>query len=215
MREDASQRRYDLREVFNVLRWIIHTGAVALPAGRFPVLGGGLPSSPAVDRLRCLRGDGVRSARVAALCAGPQHSALGGHVRQLHAAIDAIELAPRRIRRAQTAQRLHAARPGRYAGGDLLPLLVTPTNAQNRKQVAADVAEQGIRWEVVKLEEAKRGFALPPQRWVIERSFAWAARFRRLAKDDERLPEVFVGPHFLTFLTLLRRRLLPIAGQSP
>lgn len=46
---------------------------------------------------------------------------------------------------------------------------------------------------VVKLAEAKRGFVLLPKRWVVERSFAWAARFRRLARDDERLPETFAG----------------------
>ena len=42
---------------------------------------------------------------------------------------------------------------------------------------------------VVKLSEAKRGFVLLPRRWVVERSFAWMTRFRRLAKDFERLPK--------------------------
>jgi transposase len=37
--------------------------------------------------------------------------------------------------------------------------------------------------EVVKHTEATRGFVLLPRRWVVERSFAWAARFRRLARD--------------------------------
>jgi transposase len=44
----------------------------------------------------------------------------------------------------------------------------------------------GIRLEVVKLPEAKRGFVLLPRRWVVERSFAWMTRFRRLARDYER-----------------------------
>ena len=39
----------------------------------------------------------------------------------------------------------------------------------------------------MKLPEAKRGFVLLPRRWVVERSFAWMARFRRLARDYERL----------------------------
>jgi transposase len=48
----------------------------------------------------------------------------------------------------------------------------------------AEAAEgQGIRLEVVKLPDAKRGFILLPRCWVVERSFAWAARFRRLARD--------------------------------
>lgn len=41
-----------------------------------------------------------------------------------------------------------------------------------------------IALKVVKHTEAKRGFILP-RRWMVERSFAWAARFRRLARDYE------------------------------
>jgi transposase len=41
----------------------------------------------------------------------------------------------------------------------------------------------GIRLEVVKHPGAKKSFVLLPRRWVIERSFVWASRFRRLAKD--------------------------------
>jgi len=52
---------------------------------------------------------------------------------------------------------------------------------------------------VVKLEQATRGFVLLPRRWVVERSFAWATRFRRLAKDYERLPETVAGLHVVAF----------------
>jgi len=58
----------------------------------------------------------------------------------------------------------------------------------------------------VKLEEAKRGFLLLPRRWVVERSFAWATRFRRLAKDYERLPETVAGLHFLAFACLMLKQ---------
>jgi transposase len=121
--------------------------------------------------------------------------------------------------------------------GELLAVLVTPADAQDRAQVKAlaavvqevtggtvevgfvdqgytgeqaeaDAAAHGIRLEVVKLPEAKRGFVLLPRRWVVERSFAWAARFRRLAKDYERLPDVVAGLHFLAFVTLMLCRLL-------
>jgi transposase len=62
---------------------------------------------------------------------------------------------------------------------------------------AAQEAEaHGIRLEVVKLAEAKKGFVLLPRRWVVERSFGWAARFRGLARDYERLPETLAGLHF-------------------
>lgn len=67
------------------------------------------------------------------------------------------------------------------------------------QDAAQDAQEHGIRLEVVKLQEARRGFVLLPKRWVVERSFAWATRFRRLAKDYERLPETVEGLHFLAF----------------
>jgi transposase len=116
--------------------------------------------------------------------------------------------------------------------GHLLALLVTPANEGDRTAVAeltrqvqevtgdavqlawvdqgytgeepAQAAQQnGIALVVVKLEEAKRGFVLLPRRWVVERSFAWATRFRRLAKDYERLPETVASLHFLAFASLM------------
>ena len=83
------------------------------------------------------------------------------------------------------------------------------------EQPAADAAAHGIRLEVVKLPEAKRGFVLLPRRWVVERSFAWAARFRRLARDYERLPETVAGLHFVAFACLMLHRLFTLAAQSP
>ena len=73
----------------------------------------------------------------------------------------------------------------------------------NRRQHAAQAAAQGMRLEVIKLEEAKRGFVLLPRRWVVERSFAWAARFRRLARDYERLASSLAGLHWLAFACLM------------
>ena len=64
-------------------------------------------------------------------------------------------------------------------------------------------AEQGIQLIVVKLPDAKKGFVLLPRRWVVERSFGWMARFRRLARDYERLPDTLKGLHFLAFAVLM------------
>lgn len=64
---------------------------------------------------------------------------------------------------------------------------------------AEAAAEHGIQLEVIKHLEAKRGFVLLPRRWVVERSFAWAARFRRLARDYERLAETLAALHYLAF----------------
>ena len=44
---------------------------------------------------------------------------------------------------------------------------------------------------------------LLPRRWVVERSFAWLARFRRLSRDYERLPTTLAGLHWLAFTSLL------------
>ncbi len=100
--------------------------------------------------------------------------------------------------------------------GNLLTLLVTPANEQDRAKVgplaaavpevtgqsvelayvdqgytgddpAAEARQQGIQLEVVKLPEAKRGFVLLPRRWVMERTFAWIGRSRRMSKDYEYL----------------------------
>ncbi len=68
--------------------------------------------------------------------------------------------------------------------------------------------------EVVKLPEAKRGFVLLPRRWVVERSFAWMSRFRRLVRNDERLPKTLVGLHLVAFVFLMLQRAFTISGSS-
>ena len=67
----------------------------------------------------------------------------------------------------------------------------------------------------MKLPEAQRGFVLLPRRWVVEREFAWASRFRRLVRDDERLPETVAGLHFVTCACLMLHRLVTLIAQSP
>lgn len=81
------------------------------------------------------------------------------------------------------------------------------------EQPAKDAAKNGIKLFVVKLEEAKRGFVLLPRRWVVERSFGWLARFRRLAKDYERLPETLRGLHFMVFAILMLVKAADILPQ--
>jgi transposase len=116
--------------------------------------------------------------------------------------------------------------------GHLLVLHVTPADEQDRAQVAilseavqqatgesvelayvdqgytgddpeGDAASYGIDLEVVKLPEAKKGFVLLPRRWVVERSFGWMARFRRLARDYERLASTLAGLHYVAFSFLM------------
>ena len=116
--------------------------------------------------------------------------------------------------------------------GHLIALHVTPANTDDRTQVgklaeavqavtgdsvdlayvdedytgdrpAAAAEKQGIKLEMVRLSEAKRGFVLLPRRWVVERSFAWATRFRRLGKDYEGYTSTFAGLHLLAFVYLM------------
>jgi transposase len=244
MSEDAPQRRHDLREVFNALRWIVRAGAPwrLLPTN-FPPweavyqqtqrwIAAGCFAAMVHDLRAMLRWSAGRADQPTAVIidsatrqSTPEsghRAGYDGHKRRhgakLHAAVDTL--------------------------GELLVLHVTPANARDRAQVAAlaeevqtvtgqtvevgfvdqgytgaqaatDAAKHGIRLEVIKLEEAKRGFVLLPRRWVVERSFAWAARFRRLAKDYERLPETVAGLHFVAFACLMLHRLLTVAAQSP
>lgn len=72
----------------------------------------------------------------------------------------------------------------------------------------------GIILEVVKHSEAKRGFVLVPRRWVVERNFAWASRFRRLVKDYERLPTTLAGLHFVAFACLFLQQATAVLGTG-
>jgi transposase len=244
MTADAPQRRHDLREVFNALRWIVRAGAPWrmlptnfppwpavyqqtrrwLAAGVFAALAHDLRMllREAAERMPQPRAVVLDSRTVQSTPESGQRAGYDGHKKRngakTHAAVDTL--------------------------GHLLALVVTPANAQDRAQVEvlaaavqdvtghsvelayvdqgysgeqaeADAAAAGIRLEVVKLPEAKRGFVLLPRRWVVERSFAWVARFRRLARDYERLPETVVGLHFLAFACLLLHRLIPLLAESP
>jgi transposase len=128
--------------------------------------------------------------------------------------------------------------------GHLLALHVTPANEQDREQVEelaeavqeatgdsvelayvdqgysgeatdAEAQAHGIQLEVVKHPEARRGFVLLPRRWVVERDFAWATRFRRLVKDYERLPQTVAALHFVAFACLFLHRAIAVLGSSP
>jgi transposase len=74
--------------------------------------------------------------------------------------------------------------------------------------------QQGIALEVVKLPEAKRGFVLLPKRWVVERSFAWANRRRRLVKDYERYASTLAGLHVVAFACLMLKQAAMLAASA-
>lgn len=243
MTTDAPQRVYELREVFNGLRYIVRGGI------SWRMIPNDLPPWHIVyeqtqrwikaevfeamvnDLRQVLRLAQKRKAQPSAavfdsrtLQSSPESGARAGYDgakkrkgSKVHMAVDTL--------------------------GHLLALHVTPASVGDRSQVAelakavqettgqnvevafvdqgytgdnAEAAAQqhGIRLEVVKLPEAKKGFVLLPRRWVVERSFGWMARFRRLARDYERLPQTLEGLHFLAFAILLAARVVHLLSQS-
>ena len=97
------------------------------------------------------------------------------------------------------------------ATGDSVDLAYVDQGYTGERPAKA-AAAHGIGLEVVKLPEAKRGFVLLPRRWVVERSFAWMARFRRLARDYERLPSTLAGLNVVVFVILLLQRAADFAA---
>jgi transposase len=237
--EDSGQRRHDLREVFNGLRFIVRTGM------QWRFMPNDLPPWPAVyqQTVRWLRA-GAFEAIVHDLRTllrvvdgrNPEPSAAIFDGRTLQSTPESGARAGYDGHKRRKGSKVHMAVD---TLGHLLALHVTPANEQERTQVAelarqvqevtnqhVEIAfvdqgytgdeparaaeEQGIRLEVVKLPEAKRGFVLLPRRWVVERSFAWMSKFRRLAKDYERLADTLRGLHFVAFAILLLHRAIPI-----
>jgi transposase len=243
MIEDAPQREHSLREVFNGLRWIIRAGASwrmmphDLPpwaavyqqtqrwirSGVFEAI---------VDDLRMLLR--VLNGR------NEQPSAVILDSRTLQSTVESGGRAGYDGGKRKKGSKVHIAVD---TLGHLLGLVVTPANEQDRSQVqelaaqvqqitgetveiafvdqgytgeqaAQDAACVGIQLEVVKLPQAKKGFVLLPRRWVVERSFAWAGRFRRLARDYERLAQTLVGFHLIAFAILMLRRFAELELQS-
>ena len=236
---EAPQRDHSLREVFNGLRWIVRAGAAwrMMPHDLPPWhtvyqqsqrwLKAGVFEAIVHDLRALLRVAQGRNAQPSAaifdsrtLQSTPESGTRAGYDgakrrrgSKVHMAVDTL--------------------------GHLLALCVTAASEQDRSQVGALAAkvqevtgdaveitfvDQGytgdqaaqdaeahhMRLEVVKRPEAKKGFVLLPKRWVVERSNAWVARFRRLARDYEQLAETLAGWHFVAFAILMLKRLVEL-----
>lgn len=240
--EDAHQRKYPLREMLNAALWIARTGSqwAYLPhdfppyklvhqqvmrwfeAGCFENMAHDLRIMSREDALR----DGVPTVAIVdsrTLQSTPESGGRGGYDggkrrkgSKIHLAVDTL--------------------------GNAITLLVTPADEQDRAQVYdlcrqvqevtggqvdAVLADQGYTGEqaevdaalndvelvVVKRPEGAQGFILMPKRWIVERTFAWTARFRRLAKDLERLETSLLGFHWLALSVLLTHKLSPILAS--
>lgn len=242
-REDAAQRRHSLRAVFNALRWAVHTGAPwrYLP-GDFPPwwvvfqqsrrwIAAGVFEAMVNDLRAVLRlKEGRAAAPTAAvldsrtLRSSPESGARAGYDgakrkrgSKVHLAVDTLgNLLALHVSPASEEDRAHvgelAAQVQAATGQSVELAFVDQGYTGERAELAA--AEHGIEIEVVKLPEAKRGFVLLPRRWVVERSFAWSTRFRRLVRDYERLPETLAGLHYVAFACVMVHRLIPMLATS-
>lgn len=237
--EHAAQRKYPMREVLNALFWMARTGAQwdFLPhdfppprivqeqaqrwfaAGVFEAMAHDLRLLSRVQQQR--HGDpSVVIIDSRTLQSTPESGHRAGYDgakkrkgTKVHLAVDTL--------------------------GHLLAVLTSPANEQDRAQVhdlclevqeatgvnvevayadqgytgketALQAATAGVELVVVKRPEATKGFILLPKRWVVERSFAWLSRFRRLGRDLERLSTTLIGFHFVAACLLLVARLQPL-----
>lgn len=230
--EDAPQRRYPLREMFNALRYFVRAGCPwSLLPHDFPPARLVYEQTRRWQRAACFEHMAHDLRAILRLAAGrsAQPSAAILDSRTLQSSPESGARAGYDGYKRRNGSKLHAAVD---ILGHLLAVKTTPANEQDRAQVAAlcarikevtggsvqvgfadqgytgervaaDAAASGIRLEVVKLAEAKKGFVLLPKRWVVERSFGWAARFRRLARDYERLAASLENIHWLAFVSLM------------
>ena len=244
MRPDAPQSAHDPQEVFDALRWIVRAGAPrrSLPHGLPPRRAVSQRTRRRIDA-GCF-GVMVRDRRAlspGAAGRADDRTAAVLDSRTVQSTPGSGARAGWDGRKRRKGTKTHAAVD---TLGHLLALVVGPANARDRASVAglvdavqgaagaavegawvdqgyagerarADAAARGIRLEAVKLDGAKRGFVLLPRRWVVERSFARAARFRRLARDYERPPGTVDGLPFLAFACLMLQRLVTVVADSP
>jgi Transposase and inactivated derivatives len=63
--------------------------------------------------------------------------------------------------------------------------------------------------EIIKRSQASQGFVVLPRRWVVERTFAWLGRYRRLSKDYEELTCSSEAMIYISMTQLMLRRLAP------
>jgi transposase len=239
MDEAAPQRRHDLREVFNGLRFIVRGGL------QWRMMPHDLPPWDIVyQQTRRWMTAGSFEAIVhdlralLRLAAGrdPDPTAVILDSRTLQSTPESGDRAGYDGAKRRKGSKTHVAID---TLGHLLALHVTPADEQDRAQVAKlaeavqeatgqtvevafvdqgysgaraaeDAAAHGMRLEVVKHPAAKRGFVLLPRRWVVERNFAWAARFRRLARDYERLETTLEGFHYVAFALLMLVKVMPV-----
>ena len=235
MREEAPQRKYPLRALFNALRYLAHTGC---PWRYLPP---DLPPWQAVHQ----QGSRWRDARVFEAIVQDlnelQRVLLGRPATPTAIVLDGrtLQSTPESGHRAgyDGAKRRKGSKAHMAVDtlGQVLSVVITPANEQERAQVgelcrqvqqvtgqtvqvgfvdqgytgeeaAYAAAVHDIDLQVVKKPDGQTGFVFLPKRWVVERSFAWLSRFRRLGRDSERLNTSLQQLHFVVFAYIMLAR---------
>lgn len=243
IRPDAAQREYALRDIFDAVRWMVRTGAQwrYIP-GDFPPWWAVYQQTRRWLDAGCFEAIVHDTRAILRKAAGkkPLPTAAVLDSRTLRSTPESGERAGYDGHKRMNGSKVHMAVD---TLGHLLALLVTAADEQDRAlvgELTAQVQEvtgqhvelayvdqgytgeaaqsaaagNGISLAVVRLPEAKQGFVLMPRRWVIERSFAWMSRFRRLARDCERLPDMLAGFHLVAFGTIMLTRLVALQASS-
>ena len=239
--ETCGQRLYPLREAFNGLRYIVKTGApwrwmpndlppweiVYQQARRW--LGAGCFAALAEDLRIILRLAAGRNEQPSAaiidsrtLRSTPESGMRAGYDgakrkkgSKLHLAVDTLgHLLALHVTPANTDDRAEVGRIAKAIQaetGESVEIAFVDQGYTGDKPAAA-AAQHGIALDVIKLPEAKRGFVLLPRRWVVERSFAWVTRFRRLVKDYERCAQTLADLHLVAFACIMLKNVAQLAA---
>lgn len=93
--------------------------------------------------------------------------------------------------------------------------LVYADGGYQGRLVALAQSAWGIVLEIVRKPADQRGFAVLPRRWVVERTFSWLLRWRRLVRDYERLPASHEAMVKWAMVGLMLNRLAPPSGPKP
>jgi transposase len=217
MTEAAPPRTHSLREVFNAWRWIVRAGAPwrmrpnDLPPGEAVYhqpqrwLTAGVVEAIGHDVRTLLRLTESRTQQPSAAMpdrrtwpSSPESGTRAGYDgakrkrgSNVHMAVAPLgHLLAVHVTAADEQDRTqvkHLAEPVQEVTGHAVEVALVD-QGDTGEQPVQDAAEQGRHLAVVKLPEAKPGFVLLPRRWVVARSFVWAGRFRRLAREYERRP---------------------------
>jgi putative transposase len=132
--------------------------------------------------------------------------------RKRHLLVDTLGLLIAVVVTSANVQDYHGTKLVLGAVKDRCPRLkVVWADGIDEKQGLIDWVRTGCGWglAIIKRSDKEKGFKLVPKRWVVERTFGWLGRYRRLSKDYEKLPETSEAMIQMAMIHIMVRRLEP------